>query len=72
MPLRLVARITLRLRLFNSIARLGAGHPAATMWHFLSVGGCDEQRVESMHQAWFKAVTPQTALWAKLHAGRSW
>jgi len=42
------------------------------MWHFLSVGGCDEQRVESMHQAWFKAVTPQTALWAKLHAGRSW
>lgn len=35
----------------------------ATMRPFLAKGGHDEAVVEQMHQAWFKSVTMQVALW---------
>lgn len=44
----------------------------ATMRPFLAKGGGSEQEVEAMHQAWFKAVTMQVALWSRPYAGEGW
>jgi len=44
----------------------------ATMRPFLTRGGHDEQQVDAMYQAWFKAVTLQVALWAQPYAGAGW
>lgn len=40
----------------------------ATLRPFLAKGGHSEEEVERMHQAWFKAVTLQVALWARPYA----
>lgn len=37
----------------------------ATMRDFLAKKGHSAQQVEAMHQAWFKTVTMQVALWAR-------
>lgn len=37
----------------------------ATMRDFLAAKGHSGEQVEAMHQAWFKAVTLQVALWAR-------
>lgn len=37
----------------------------ATMRGFLAKKGHSDEQVEAMHQAWFKAVTMQVALWAR-------
>jgi len=37
----------------------------ATMRDFLAKKGHSNDQVEAMHQAWFKAVTLQAALWAR-------
>ncbi|MCG8926392.1 protoglobin domain-containing protein [Lentzea sp. CC55] len=44
----------------------------ATIRPFLAAGGHSEEQVEAMHQAWFKAVTLQVALWSQPYAGRAW
>ncbi|MER7674506.1 protoglobin domain-containing protein [Kitasatospora sp. NPDC096128] len=44
----------------------------ATMRPFLAAKGHGEEEVESMHQAWFKAVTLQVSLWARPYAGAAW
>ncbi|MFI6151970.1 protoglobin domain-containing protein [Kitasatospora sp. NPDC051170] len=44
----------------------------ATMRPFLAAKGHAEEEVEAMHQAWFKAVTLQVALWARPYAGAAW
>jgi hypothetical protein len=44
----------------------------ATIRPFLAAGGHDEQQVDAMFQAWFKAVTLQVALWSQPYAGRAW
>ncbi len=40
----------------------------ATIGPFLAGGGHSDAEVERMHQAWFKAVTLQLALWARPYA----
>lgn len=37
----------------------------ATMRQFLATQGHSQEQVEQMHQAWFKAVTLQVALWSR-------
>jgi hypothetical protein len=44
----------------------------ATMRPFLEKGGASESEVNAMHQAWFKAVTLQVALWSRPYAGAAW
>ena len=44
----------------------------ATMRPFLEKGERPPERVEAMHQAWFKAVTLQVALWSRPYAGEDW
>ena len=44
----------------------------ATIKDFLARGGDDEATVEAMHQAWFKAVVMQAALWARPYAPTVW
>ncbi|NUT43673.1 MAG: hypothetical protein HOV86_27150 [Thermoactinospora sp.] len=44
----------------------------ATMRPFLAAGGHDDEQVEAMYQAWFKAVTLQVALWSQPYAGPAW
>ncbi|AVH60480.1 MULTISPECIES: protoglobin domain-containing protein [Streptomyces] len=44
----------------------------ATMRQFLANKGHDDEAVERMHQAWFKSVTLQTALWLQPYAGDQW
>ncbi len=44
----------------------------ATMRPFLAKHGHPEERVEAMHQAWFKAVTITALLWARPYAGDRW
>jgi Protoglobin len=43
----------------------------ATMRPFLAMRGTAEE-VEAMHQAWFKTVTMQVALWSRPYAGEAW
>jgi hypothetical protein len=40
----------------------------ATMRDFLAKKGHGEEEVKAMHQAWFKAVTLQVALWSEPYA----
>lgn len=40
----------------------------ATMRDFLAKKGHGQEEVEAMHQAWFKAVTLQVALWSEPYA----
>ncbi|GAA2745782.1 protoglobin domain-containing protein [Kitasatospora cinereorecta] len=48
-------------------------HPiTATMRPFLAAKGHPEAEVEAMHQAWFKAVTLQVALWSRPYANAAW
>jgi len=48
-------------------------HPiTATIRPFLEAGGDDPATVDAMHQAWFKAVTLQVALWARPYAPEAW
>jgi len=44
----------------------------ATIRDFLARKGHGEQDVERMHQAWFKSVTLQVALWSRPYAGEDW
>ncbi|MBZ9644336.1 protoglobin domain-containing protein [Streptomyces sp. PSKA30] len=44
----------------------------ATMRRFLANKGHDDEAVERMHQAWFKSVTLQTALWLQPYAADQW
>ena len=44
----------------------------ATMRPFLARRGHSDAEVDAMHQAWFKAVTLQVALWSRPYAGDSW
>jgi hypothetical protein len=44
----------------------------ATMRAFLEKGGASASEVDAMHQAWFKAVTLQVALWSRPYAGADW
>jgi hypothetical protein len=44
----------------------------ATMRPFLEKGERSPERVEAMHQAWFKAVTLQVALWSRPYASGDW
>ncbi|MFC9914669.1 protoglobin domain-containing protein [Streptomyces sp. NPDC127197] len=44
----------------------------ATMRQFLANKGHAEEAVERMHQAWFKSVTLQTALWLQPYAADQW
>lgn len=44
----------------------------ATMRPFLATKGDPPEQVEAMHQAWFKAVTLQVALWSRPYANGSW
>lgn len=44
----------------------------ATMRDFLAKKGASEEEVEAMHQAWFKSVTLQVALWSRPYAGDAW
>jgi hypothetical protein len=44
----------------------------ATIRPFLAAGGHDQEQVEAMHQAWFKSVTLQVALWSQPYAGSDW
>jgi hypothetical protein len=43
----------------------------ATMRPFLAKRGTAEE-VEAMHQAWFKTVAMQVALWSRPYAGEAW
>ncbi|RZB19388.1 protogloblin ApPgb [Streptomyces sp. F001] len=44
----------------------------ATMRQFLANKGHADEAVERMHQAWFKSVTLQTALWLQPYAADQW
>jgi hypothetical protein len=44
----------------------------ATMRPFLEKGAASASEVDAMHQAWFKAVTLQVALWSRPYAGVDW
>ncbi len=44
----------------------------ATMREFLAKKGHAEAEVERMHQAWFKSVVLQVALWSVPYAGEDW
>ncbi|WP_218018376.1 protoglobin domain-containing protein [Nocardia amikacinitolerans] len=44
----------------------------ATIRPFLAAGGHDDDQVEAMYQAWFKAVTLQIALWSQPYAVSAW
>lgn len=44
----------------------------ATMRDFLAKKGASEEEVEAMHQAWFKSVALQVALWSRPYAGDAW
>lgn len=44
----------------------------ATIRPFLAEAGHSEEQIEAMHQAWFKAVTISTLLWARPYAGDRW
>ncbi|MFD5829792.1 protoglobin domain-containing protein [Lentzea sp. NPDC060358] len=44
----------------------------ATIRPFLAAGGHSPEEVDAMHQAWFKSVTLQIALWSQPYAGRAW
>ncbi|MFD9942710.1 protoglobin domain-containing protein [Nonomuraea sp. NPDC059023] len=44
----------------------------ATIRPFLAADGHDDDQVEAMFQAWFKAVTLQIALWSQPYAGPAW
>jgi Protoglobin len=44
----------------------------ATMRPFLEKGGASAKEVDAMHQAWFKALTLQVALWSRPYAGADW
>lgn len=44
----------------------------ATMRPFLATKGDPPDDVEAMHQAWFKAVTLQVALWSGPYANGAW
>lgn len=44
----------------------------ATLREFLTKRGHSGEEVEAMHQAWFKAVTMQVALWSRPYAGERW
>ncbi|MFI2458186.1 protoglobin domain-containing protein [Streptomyces sp. NPDC019539] len=44
----------------------------ATMRSFLAAGGHSDEQVEAMHQAWFKAVTLQVALWTRPYVTEQW
>ena len=39
---------------------------------FLAAGGHNDSEVDAMHQAWFKAVTLQIALWSQPYADTAW
>ncbi len=43
-----------------------------TIRPFLARKGHREEEVEAMHQAWFKAVTLQAALWSRPYADDAW
>ena len=40
----------------------------ATIRPFLATGGHSDSEIERMHQAWFKSVTLQLALWVRPYA----
>jgi hypothetical protein len=44
----------------------------ATIRPFLAAGGHSEEQVDAMHQAWFKSVTLQVALWTHPYASHAW
>ncbi len=44
----------------------------ATMRAFLANTGRTRQDVEKMHEAWFKSVVLQIALWSRPYAGEDW
>ncbi|MEU3794417.1 protoglobin domain-containing protein [Streptomyces fructofermentans] len=44
----------------------------ATIRPFLSAGGHSEKQVDAMHQAWFKAVTLNVALWTRPYLTEGW
>jgi hypothetical protein len=44
----------------------------ATMRPFLAKKGHSAEEVEAMHQAWFKSVALQVALWSRPYAGADW
>jgi Protoglobin len=44
----------------------------ATMRGFLAKKGHDPKDVDAMHQAWFKSVTLQAALWSRPYAEDDW
>ncbi len=44
----------------------------ATMRPFLEKGERSPERVDAMHQAWFKAVTLSVVLWSRPYAGDDW
>jgi hypothetical protein len=44
----------------------------ATLREFLGKAGHAEEEVEAMHQAWFKSVTLQVAIWSRPYAGPLW
>lgn len=43
-----------------------------TVREFLATGAADEVELDAMHQAWFKAVTLSTALWARPYSPDLW
>lgn len=44
----------------------------ATVRDFLASKGASPDEVDAMHQAWFKSVTLQVALWSRPYAGSDW
>jgi hypothetical protein len=44
----------------------------ATMRDFLASKGHSAEHVDAMHQAWFKSVTLQVALWSRPYAEADW
>jgi hypothetical protein len=44
----------------------------ATIRDFLTKGGHAAEDVEAMHQAWFKSVVLQVALWSRPYAAEDW
>lgn len=48
-------------------------HPiTATIRPFLAAQGHSQEEIEAMHQAWFKAVTLQVALWTRPYGPATW
>ncbi|MFF9147475.1 protoglobin domain-containing protein [Streptomyces sp. NPDC014861] len=44
----------------------------ATIRPFLAAQGHDQEQVDAMHQAWFKAVTLQVTLWTRPYGPDTW